>query len=658
MYQTNLAIWLPSNYNFDPNSPTIRLRRLNLRKPLRRLGVRADIIYRYTDLWKFDHIMVTHFDKEIVEHCKILRMEGKMLYFDHSEHLTGLPYQDDVFNLCDYIVCCSKKLAELTEANLKSNFTKCVVIEDMAEDSGFDRNKSQIEEIESKYTKVVGWTGMGGNSWHAKELKPIIEELGMELVIISEHAEADIMWRRDTYLKEMSNFDIIICPQNVKTQPAKSCVKVITAMSLGKPIICSPLPAYLEVIKEGENGLIANNLQEWKEKLTLLRDDKILRNKLSKAASITSKAFSPLAIAKKWKLLLEKKRPQIAFINNTLPHKYLSYGDEILEQIRYKGYYVEEFRYEDIDMLPNDFSLYIFIEVRYNPEEISFVVHHPLRGQLPSDGGPRILVTMEDIDINYFAHFDLVVTANRELGEKWINRGFVNVEIIENWNDIDPKYFTSLVNEENFLAARQKHNFDLHSQHIDAFHHLQPPEERWEGGSRDQLHIKWTMEQTHDGSSILDIGSADGWLACYLAIQNRNISALEFVERGIAWTNQNARRLDVQIDLRHGFIEKVDEIFSDKKFDYILAYEILEHLDYRRVPWYLNKLEKLLNPGGRILITLPKQDLRDNREHLWSPNINLIDKLFKNKYNYQCQWIDIPNHGVAGNWFISYKCTW
>jgi len=130
--EIKFAIWLPEKYNFDPSSPTVRLRRLNLRKPLRSLGILADIIYRYEDLCNFDHIMMTHFDKEIVDQCHILRKQGKKLYFDHSEHL-WLPYQGEVFNLCDYIVCCSRKLAELTQVNLTSAFTKCIVIEDMAE---------------------------------------------------------------------------------------------------------------------------------------------------------------------------------------------------------------------------------------------------------------------------------------------------------------------------------------------------------------------------------------------------------------------------------------------------------------------------------------------------------------------------------------------
>lgn len=163
------------------------------------------------------------------------------------------------------------------------------------------------------------------------------------------------------------------------------------------------------------------------------------------------------------------------------------------------------------------------------------------------------------------------------------------------------------------------------------------------------------MEHTNPQSKVLDIGSADGWLALYLAKEGRKVSAIDFVKRGMDWTTEHAARLDVDIDLRYGFIEDVEAVFGNKKFDCILAYEILEHLDYLRLPWYLEKIEALLKPGGKVLISLPMQDLIDNSEHLWSPNEKLILKVFGNKPNFKLNWVPIPNHEVPGDWFISYQ---
>ena len=65
---------------------------------------------------------------------------------------------------------------------------------------------------------------------------------------------------------------------------------------------------------------------------------------MSKHALQTAQNYTPHAIAFYWlELLCKKTKPSIAFINNTLLQKYMSYGDSILEELRFYGYDVEEF---------------------------------------------------------------------------------------------------------------------------------------------------------------------------------------------------------------------------------------------------------------------------------------------------------------------------
>jgi SAM-dependent methyltransferase len=476
---------------------------------------------------------------------------------------------------------------------------------------------------------------MGGNSYLAKELKPLINKLGMDLKLITEHSDADIIWDRDTYLQDMAGFDIAICPQNVEIQPAKSAVKVTTAMGLGLPLICSPNPAYLEIVEHGINGYVASSKEDWTNCLVKLKSLE-LRRKFNKNALVSADAFTPAAIAKKWKQLLGEPYIKIALINNTLRQKYLSYGDYILDDLRLNGYSVEEFRYEDIDALPADYDLYLFVECRYDPEDINNI-------------HPRVLITKEDTNLNVLPHYDLVVCLDKSLEQEWTSRGFVN---IVNSSQVDIDFIFRCLNDD-LIQKRKNHNFQIHSQNIESFYKLQLPENRW-GTSRDLAHINFTMQETRQNDEVLDIGSADGWLSVYLAKENRQVSALEFVERGMEWTNVQANRLGVTIDLRKGFIEEVAQVFPNKKFNCILAYEILEHLDYLKLPWYLIKMESLLKEGGKILISLPKQDLAENKEHLWSPSSKLINKVFSAKKGYECKWVGIPDHGVPGNWFIKY----
>lgn len=125
---------------------------------------------------------------------------------------------------------------------------------------------------------------MGGGQFAARQLKPLLESLGMSLTIITEWADSDVPWNKDTYLETAKAFDIIICPIDHYRQPYKANNKLTQFMSLGKPIIASPLQAYKEVIKNGWNGYLADNLEDWKKYLELLRDDESLRKKVGENA--------------------------------------------------------------------------------------------------------------------------------------------------------------------------------------------------------------------------------------------------------------------------------------------------------------------------------------------------------------------------------------
>jgi len=651
----NLGIYL--NYNFDPSHPGVRLRRLNLRKPLRQLSVDCDIIYRYEDLWSYTNILFSNCNQASLDEIIKLRNMGKKVFFCHSEALWRLPYQEEIFNLCDYIVCCSKTLAELTQARLYSDFTKCVVIPDMIEDPSVYHTPVEKENLSLVYC------GMGGNSYLAKRLKPIIEDLGMSLTIISEHADANIKWNRDTYLSEMAKHDIVLVPSNVEKQPAKSNIKVAVALGLGMPFICSPNPAYLEMIGEGAGGYVACTNDDWKRHLIALKSydlrQKLHKNNLNHARI----AYFPTKIAQKWLDLLQKchESPKIALVYNTLQQKYITFGDKLLDDLRMSGQSVTVFRHEDIDYLPNGYDMYLFIEVRYDPEDIS-------------DVKPRILLTKEDQNLNNLPHFHKIITTNQGLADKWSARGFINSHFTPTF---DHQSIQKVVNLDT-IALRKDHNERIHSQHIDSFWKLQLPEDRWDS-ERDRLHIDFTLKYAKPQSKILDIGSADGWLCTFLAKEGHQVTGLDFVERGLAWTQQQAERLGVKVETKFGFIEDLTTVFSSlkeqqhvdgsgcpvylstpvmdrvyQKFDLILAYEILEHLHFSDLPWYLNQMESLLTKDGKILISLPKQDLNDNVEHLFSPSRKLIDKVFSTKKNLNIEWINIPNHGVPGNWFISY----
>lgn len=161
----------------------------------------------------------------------------------------------------------------------------------------------------------VGWIGYGGHSWQAEELRPIIEELGMELFTIHEHDNADIKWEKDTWYEHLKKAAIIIAPADYKKQPAKSANRLTQAMSMGKAVVCSPLPAYLEVAKKHPGSfLIADTPEDWKSKLSLLKNTPSFYDELCKRALEASKDYSIDVMGEKWVDVLSEERDSVDII--------------------------------------------------------------------------------------------------------------------------------------------------------------------------------------------------------------------------------------------------------------------------------------------------------------------------------------------------------
>lgn len=130
----------------------------------------------------------------------------------------------------------------------------------------------------------VVWCGMGGGSYAAKQLRPLIESLGMKLTIISEWSDADVAWNLNTWQDEVKKHDIVICPTDQNKFPYKGNNKVTHFMALGMPVIASPLQSYREIIEHGADGFIADNISDWEKCLIRLRDDADFRKKMGQKA--------------------------------------------------------------------------------------------------------------------------------------------------------------------------------------------------------------------------------------------------------------------------------------------------------------------------------------------------------------------------------------
>lgn len=95
---------------------------------------------------------------------------------------------------------------------------------------------------------------------------------------------------------------------------------------------------------------------------------------------------------------------KIAFVNNTLNPRYLSYGDFWEDAFRAAGHQLTIFRYEQSQALPSGFDLYFFIEAngRYKTSNLP-------------DVHPKMLYAQEDTPDGELVNFDIVATPNQAL---------------------------------------------------------------------------------------------------------------------------------------------------------------------------------------------------------------------------------------------------
>jgi glycosyltransferase involved in cell wall biosynthesis len=146
---------------------------------------------------------------------------------------------------------------------------------------------------------VIGWTGTHTTMHYLNEMIPVLHELeqthNFTFLVISNEAPSFelkslefIKWKKETEIEDLAKMNIGVMPLNHDIWSEGKCgFKGLQYMALEIASVMSPVGVNTSIVHDGVNGFLAGSPEEWKEKLSLLLENKDLRVRLGKAGKQT-----------------------------------------------------------------------------------------------------------------------------------------------------------------------------------------------------------------------------------------------------------------------------------------------------------------------------------------------------------------------------------
>jgi len=162
---------------------------------------------------------------------------------------------------------------------------------------------------------VVSWTGSVSTLVHFEHVRPALEQLARLLplkvrVICSDPpaqpiagAETEfVRWSADREAADVADCHVGIMPlPDDEVSRGKGGMKALQFMATGRPVVVSPVGVNCQIVRDGENGLLASSSSDWVIALKRLADDPALRSRLGNAARATvEKDYSAIVSAGKF----------------------------------------------------------------------------------------------------------------------------------------------------------------------------------------------------------------------------------------------------------------------------------------------------------------------------------------------------------------------
>ncbi|MEW6163750.1 MAG: glycosyltransferase family 4 protein [Pseudomonadota bacterium] len=147
---------------------------------------------------------------------------------------------------------------------------------------------------------VVGWIGTKGNLQQLQGLADPLREVQARIPDMCLRVVADAAlelpgvrvefkpWRAEDEVADLHGFDVGIMPlQDGLWNRGKGGYKLLQYMGAGLPAVASPVGINAEIIKHGDNGLLATSPSEWRDGLISMAGQAGLRQQLGSHARAT-----------------------------------------------------------------------------------------------------------------------------------------------------------------------------------------------------------------------------------------------------------------------------------------------------------------------------------------------------------------------------------
>ncbi|MFH1776947.1 MAG: glycosyltransferase family 4 protein [Candidatus Omnitrophota bacterium] len=170
-----------------------------------------------------------------------------------------------------------------------------------------------------KERMIIGWIGSLHTLFYLANIKDVFKKLnrkykislhviGVTNFFIDEVEVINKPWSLETELFDLKQIDIGVAPLLDDEWGRGKCgLKALQYMSGGIPVVCSNAGVYKKIIKDGDNGFLADNEEQWIEKLSILITNTNMRKKMASAARKTiEEKYSLKVNAPKLRLILEK----------------------------------------------------------------------------------------------------------------------------------------------------------------------------------------------------------------------------------------------------------------------------------------------------------------------------------------------------------------